>query len=346
MKRIAACLAFLCAGAAAAAEPVSFKGKTVTMLIGYAPGGGTDVSGRLIANYFGKYLPGNPSIVVENMPGADGLSAMNYFAQQVRPDGMTITMGADTQIDPGHYRIPLAHYDPRKFDFIGGAGRGATSLIIRQSAEPRLYDKSASPVVMGTIGGVPHSGMQATAWGIRFLGWNAKWVLGYSGTSELILALRRGEIEMTATANLFEVRDLLNDGTIKILAQTSMPATPRSTAGANGDAPAPFTTLMGGKIADPLQRKGFDYWRSLTETDKWLAAPPGSPADVVDAYRTAYRKMAEDPDFRAQTKSISPDFTPQSHQEFEKLVRTLADTPPEAIEFIDTMLRDQGLNPS
>src|SRR4051812_25179839 len=68
-----------------AAEPISFEGKTVTMMIGSAAGGGTDASGRLIARFLGKYLPGNPTVIVKNVPGAQGMTSMNYFANQVAP---------------------------------------------------------------------------------------------------------------------------------------------------------------------------------------------------------------------------------------------------------------------
>src|SRR5438046_774879 len=80
---------------------------------------------------------------------------------------------------------------------------GGSVLIINKEAEQRLHDKRARPVVMGSPGGIPRSGMQMTVWGSEFLGWNTKWVIGYRGTSELMLALERGEIDMTSTANLF-----------------------------------------------------------------------------------------------------------------------------------------------
>src|SRR5215212_9586420 len=84
----------LAVGLAAAAEPVSFKGKTVTMIVAYAAGGGTDLTGRLIAPYLTKFLPGNPAVVVQNMPGASGTRAMNHIVQRTQPDGLTILMGA------------------------------------------------------------------------------------------------------------------------------------------------------------------------------------------------------------------------------------------------------------
>jgi tripartite-type tricarboxylate transporter receptor subunit TctC len=93
----------MCSGAVAQ-EPVNFAGKTITMIIGYAPGGGTDTSGRLIAQFLAKYLPGSPNVIVENRPGADGVTAMNFFYQQVKPDGMTLTMASSTQGDPVVYK--------------------------------------------------------------------------------------------------------------------------------------------------------------------------------------------------------------------------------------------------
>ena len=119
---------------ATAADPVSFKGKTVTMIIGFAAGGGTDLSGRLIAAYLGKYLPGEPTVIVQNMPGAEGMTAMNFFANQSKPDGLTLTMGSGSVADPINFRKPQAKYDPSKFLFVGGTGRGGTILIISNEA--------------------------------------------------------------------------------------------------------------------------------------------------------------------------------------------------------------------
>ena len=185
-------LVLLLGGAVACAdEPVSFKGKTITMMVASPPGGGTDSSGRLIAPLLGNLLPGKPTIVVRNIPGAEGVTAMNFFVKQVAPDGLTVTMGSTTQADPLLYRRPQSQYDPTTFAIIGGAGRGGTALIIRRDAEARLTDSRAAPAVMGALGGVPRSGMLATAWGIDILGWNAKWVLGYRGTKDLMLALAR-----------------------------------------------------------------------------------------------------------------------------------------------------------
>lgn len=330
----------------ATAQDVSFKDKTVTMIIGYAPGGGTDASGRLIAQFIGKYMPGQPHVVVRNQPGADGMTALNYLVQQTKPDGLTITMGSSTQVDPINYRKPQSAYDPANFEYLGAIGRGGTVMIINTAAEERLYDKSKPPVVMGSIGGTPRSGMQMTAWGIEYLGWNAKWVVGYRGTNDLMIALERGEIDMTSTANMFQVIKIRESGQIKILAQSGT-----LESGAIGarpefsDVPI-FPHLMKGKITDPIAQKAFDYWLSINSVDKWLAALGGTPKDIVETYRNAFAKVSSDAEFTTHGKKISEDFTPMNYQDMVVLVKTLAATPPEAIGHTSALMRKQGLQVS
>ena len=328
---------------AVAQENISLQGKTVTMIIGYAPGGGTDAFGRLTAGYLASHLPGAPTVVVRNVPGANGMTAMNYLVQQVAPDGYTITTASGTTADPMNYRKPQSHFDPTAFAVIGGAGRGGVMLLINKDAEKRLYDKQARPVVMGALSGVLRSGMQMTAWGIEHLGWNAKWVIGYRGTSELMLALERGEVEMTSTANLAHIQKFLDTGRFKLVSQTgahkngSLVSRPEFV-----DAPI-FAKMLGGRINDPLVAKAFDYWMSNTAMDKWLALPPHPPRAMVDAYRAAYARMIQDPEFIERGKKISEDFVPLLHGDVEALLNTLGGTPPAAIDYIGALLRKQGL---
>jgi tripartite-type tricarboxylate transporter receptor subunit TctC len=345
MKKAGLCLLACWLGwsAAAAQEPVSFRGKTVTMIIGFAAGGGTDAFGRLAASFLGTYLPGAPTIVVRNMPGADGVTAMNYLVQQVVPDGYTITTASSTTADPLNYRKPQSHFDATTFLVVGGAGRGGEVLLINKEAQKRLLDKQAPPVVMGSLGGNPRSGMQMTAWGVEFLGWNAKWVVGYRGTSELMLALERGEIDMSSTANLFLVQKLVDSGKFSILVQTGslkngeMVARPEF-----GGAPI-FAKMMQGKIKDAVAVKAFEHWKGIALMDKWLALPPKSSTLMLDAYREAYAKITQDADFLDRARKISEDFTPMLNRDVETLVNTLGSTPPEATEYTATMLRKQGL---
>lgn len=327
-----------------AESAVSFEGKTITMLIGFESGGGTDGAGRLMTSFLAKYLPGNPAFKVQNMPGADGLTALNYFVQQVKPDGTTVTLGASTQASPARYRKPQSKYDPAKFHLVGGTGRGGTVLLINADAEKRLYDKSLPPVVMGSLGGMPRSGMLTTAWGIEVLGWNAKWVLGYRGTNDLMIALERGEIDMTATGNTFLISKLVKDGKFKILTQSGQLDGGRVVGRQEFGAAPVFPTMVESQLKGALQTQSFKFWSHVTWIDKWVALPPDTPKPIVDAYRVAFDKMAKDPEFISMSRKISEDFEPQSYSDVQKLMDQVVGTSDEAIGYMETMLKGQGLN--
>ena len=196
---------------------------------------------------------------------------------------------------------------------------------------------------MGSLGGVPRAGSQTAAWGAGLLGWNIKWVVGYPGTNELMLALDRGEVDMTSTANLFLVQQFLASGKFKILVQTGIVRNGKVVQRADyGDAPL-MANLVESKITDPLVRQAYEYWSSNTALDKWIAVPPKTPDAYVRAYRQAYQHAFTDPAFAETGKQISDDLEPMAWEDVELLMKKLGSTPPAAISFITDMLRKQGL---
>jgi hypothetical protein len=345
MKRTGVCLLGVLAAAsvASADEPISFKGKTITVVVAAPAGGGTDSSARLIGTLIANHLPGRPAVIIRNIPGAQGITGMNYFVQQVAPDGLTVTMASTTTADPMLYRKPQSQYDPTTFPIVGGVGRGGTVLLMRKEAEARLYSKREAPVTMGALAGVPRSGMQVTAWGIAYLGWNARWILGYRGTNELMIALERGEIDMTTTGNLFQIQKLLDTGKLKIASQAGTLQNGKHVPRPEfGDAPM-FVDLMEGKLKEPLVQQAFDFWSSLTALDKWFALPPKTPEPLVRAYREAYQAAASGQDFAELGKKISEDLEPMAHEDVSLLINKLGATSPDAIATIGAMLRKQGV---
>ena len=251
---------------------------------------------------------------------------------------------ASTSADPLNYRKPQAHFDATTFEVVGGGvGRGGSALLISQAAHKRLTDKAAPPVLMGSPAGVPRSGIQMTAWGSEFLGWNTKWVIGYRGTNDLLLALERGEIDMTSTANLFLITKLLATGRFNILAQSGTlqhgAIVPRPDF---GDAPV-LASLLQGRIADPLARAAFEYWGNISSMDKWLALPPKTPSPRLAAYRDAYARIVRNPDFLDRGKKTSDDFVPLLSREVESLIKTLGQRSPDAFAFLNRMFKKQGL---
>jgi tripartite-type tricarboxylate transporter receptor subunit TctC len=341
-----AALAMVMGGIAAwgpAMAGVSFKGKTVTMIIGYRPGGGTDAVGRLTGKYLAQYLPGKPQIIFRNMPGGGGITSMNHFANQAKRDGSTITAGSSTQPDPLRFRRKSAKYDPLTFHYIGGIARGSTVMMINPAAKARLLDRSKKPVIMGAVDGT-RSSMQVALWGAEYLGWNLKWVIGYPGTSEIALALQRGEVDMSSTGNLFIIKELITSkkavplvqsGTLsmgKLMARSEFPKVPV------------FSAMVQPKITDPIAKKAFAYWEGINALDKWLALPPKTPAAVVKTYRAAFVKAVKDKAFLKQgRKMVSQDFSAILPDDQTTMIKKVAGTPNEALAYIKTLKKKNKL---
>ena len=328
--------------AAADDSQVSFQGKTATMIIPTTPGAGTDLSARLFARFFTKYLPGQPSFVSSNVPSGHGVSALNFLAQQAKPDGLTVTMASDSQADPLTFHTPQSRYDPLTFPIVGAIAMSDTVMIIRTAALARLRDPAASPVAMGSVGGAPRSGMRMAVWGREYLGWNLRWVVGYPGSADLVMALERGEIDMTAFPGTYLTDKLTDPKSYAILYRVGLGGDAPMSGRADVDNAPLFVDAMNGKIGDPKTLAAYEYWRAAT-LFKWLALPPKTPEAVVRVYREAYLKIADDPDFKKQTAAITERFTVLSPEEATQLVRALAMTSDSAIDTMSELMSKQGL---
>ena len=338
---LAACGVSLGLGLTPAAA-IDFKNQTISMVVGAEPGGGTDTTARLMAPFFEKYLPGKPSVVIRNRPGAGGVTALNYVVQQTKPDGLTLIGGGNAQLSPVTYR-KSGVYDPRKFRVIGGLGRGGTVMIVNKDHEARLYDKAQPPLFYGALDGT-RSGEQVVFWGMEYLNWNAKIVIGYRGTNELSIAMDRGEIDMHTTSNVFLVKKLMQSGRFNIIGQSGMLANGRFAPRPDfPDAPV-IGDVIGAKITNPIAQQAFDYLQSFTATDKWVGLREGTTDDVLQVYRETFNKIVADPDFQARAGTGGEDMSPQAPQDVELLIRQMADLTPEAEDYIKDIQRRHGLD--
>jgi tripartite-type tricarboxylate transporter receptor subunit TctC len=343
MSGIAAVLLVLLVSPAARAEDPTFAGKTVRLIVGSAAGGVTDVGARLIARFVGKYLPQSPTVVVQNMPAANGIAAANYFYQQVAPDGLTFLGGSSSQVTPDVVRTnPAVRYDPEKFAFIGGIENAGTLLIAAKPALARLAAGAGPPVVMGQVGGARTAGLIAV-WGAEYLGWKLRWVTGYQGTPQLVFALERGEADMMDTASYSVIEPLLAQGGFAAVLQTGVYINGALTK-REGFAKVPLLTdMLEGKISGPAH-DAFSRWLRTVEIGKYYALPPSTPAGYLAAYRAAFAKMQADPEFKALAKStIDPDYVMMSAADTRKLIEDLVATPPEALELINALRHKYGL---
>lgn len=335
--------AALCAAAARA--QVSFENKKIDVLIGSEVGGGTDTSTRLIARYIANYLPGNPTMVIRNMPGARGTLALNNFvtSPNVKPDGLTWAGGGSAHIDPNAISRPQVKYDPATFRYIGAVTRGGSILVLRKEKLANLTDKSLPPIVVGTIDGIG-SWEQLVMFGQKILGWNAKFVLGYRGTQEMVLALQRGEIDMTGTANPPLLQQMFSTGGVIGVAHEggsddSYGAEQRA---AFGNVP-PMGNLLAGKL-EGIAVDAFEFWSLVRLTDKWYALPAGTPEAIVAAYRTAFDKATADPEFAQHAHAqFGDDFQGLTGAKIQSVVEKTTHPKKEVLTYIEDMKAANGV---
>ncbi len=324
---------------------VDFKGKTIQIIINSRPGGGTDASARQIGSLLIEHLPGKPGIIFRNLPGGGGIKANNYFYAKVKPDGMTLLSGSRSQVSPFKLRHRAVKYDPSKYRYIGGTGRLGTLIMINKKETARLTDPKARPLAFGGIDG-ERSGSQAGVWGAEYLGWNVKFVLGYTGTSALLLAARRGEIDMVHHQNIFNLKPLLADNMLaiaqigirdpsgKMVARKSFPDIP-----VLGD-------LIAAKL-DARAKKAYETWLDDQVVEKWIALPPGTADDVTAVYVKAYAAVMNDPKYqKLAAQEFGDDFGWLTAPELTRIVKNLVATTDEDLAYFARLRTKHGLAPA
>jgi tripartite-type tricarboxylate transporter receptor subunit TctC len=316
------------------AEAPYYDGKTLKILVSSGTGGGTDTAARLVSRFIGKYLPGNPRVLVQNMPGGGGTIANNYFFSEVKPDGLTIMQDSSSGIGNFVRGGSTIKYDPRKNRMIGGVARSGTLLMIRNDARERLTNRSAKPVVVGDSDGI-RSWVAMTVWAAEYLGWNLRWIYGYPGSRELQLAIRQGEIDVWGTANVKLVKDLQREGLVQILfaederRREDFPGVPS------------FIETLGAKKPTGLAWQAFVGWAGSPELDKFLVAPAATPEHLVKSLREAFAKVMKDPEVDKEgDKFFGDGWKPIAPERVEDLIREETSVSKEAKDFI-TKLRQK-----
>jgi tripartite-type tricarboxylate transporter receptor subunit TctC len=322
---------------ALAAEPASYEGKTIRIIVSSGAGGGTDTAARLVSRFIPKYIAGNPKIVVQNMPGGGGTVANNYFASEVKPDGLTIMQDSSSGIGNFVRGGPTIKYDPRKYKVIGGVARPGSLLMVRNDARPRFNNRGAKPLVVGDTDGI-RTWVAMTVWGAEYLGWNLRWIYGYPGSRELQLAIRQGEIDVWATQNAKLVKDLQREGVVQVMVteedhrREDFPEVPT------------FLELLGPKKPTGLSWQAYQSWVGAPELDKFLVAPEGTPDHLVKILREAFAKVMKDPEVDKEgDKFFGDGWKPHAPEKIENVIREHVAIPKEAKDFITKMRQKYGL---
>jgi tripartite-type tricarboxylate transporter receptor subunit TctC len=336
MPIILAAAALFGAAQAAAADPVEdFYGsnRPVTLQIGAGSAGdGYDLYGRLVARHIVKYIPGHPTIIVQNVPGGPGgLRVANQFATTVPKDGSVFGMfisGMPTSplLNPG-----MATYDPRRFGFIGSPNREVQVLVISGKAAAKTVDDVFHKEVI-TGASSPGAGV----WDYprmtnALLGTKFKIITGYMSPRETALAIERGEVEAMAGINWTAAKSFFQQkfasGELRLVAQYGFAKLPELKD-------TPLFPLG----PDPKLRPYFRILYARQDYGRPLAFPPGVPADRVAAFRTAFAKTVKDPEFLEEAAHMKLDINPVSGEEMQQLTDEIYRTPREVVTHMQALL--------
>ncbi len=323
--------ATLIAGAAQAQEEVAnfYRGKNVQMIVGSSAGGGYDLYGRLVARAIGKHIPGSPTVVVSNMAGAGSIVATQHIAIAAPKDGTV--MGA---IFPGAIMEPLigdkgkVKYDARKLSFIGSANNELYVCIIRADAPAKNFDEFLKGNVLIGASAAGGSTRDFPLLLNSVFNANFKIVSGYPGSTEILLAIEKGEVQGTCGIGWSTVSvqkaQWVKDKFIRVVAQEGMRSEPQL------DKEGVPLAYSYAKTKEQQQIMQVHY-EPLTFGRPFIAAPE-VPPERLEALRTAFMKTMSDPDLKAEAERLKLDVSPISGTEMAQIVNRIFDLPPNIIE--------------
>lgn len=319
-------LAFGSVALPANADPVAefYKGKQITIYIGYAAGGGYDLYGRLVSRHIGKHIPGKPRLVPQNMPGAGSLKLANYLYNVAPKDGTAL--GMITQSTPQEEALgtPGINYRSAKFSWIGRVTSNVELTVVWHTAgvESIRDAKSKEVIVAGTGPTTPSEVFPKVLNGV--VGTKFKVISGYGGSSEGVLAMERGETmgALLSWASLKTKQDWLSNGKIKILVQYAAQRHP--------DLSNVPTMVDLGETED--DRRLLAFYTSGAEVGRSVMAPPAIPGERVRALRAAFDAMIKDPEFLSEVKKADLEFDPISGEKLQQVVEEAANIPAQLVE--------------
>ena len=325
--------AALTAGAIAAAAPAAaqtpaefYKGKTLTVYVGLSPGGGYDINARLVAKYLGRYIPGQPEVIVRNMPGAGGLVMTNYVANVSPKDGLHI--GAPQRgvpFEPLLMDDSHAKFDAVKLQWIGSANADTSvAVATRRSGIKSWRDlKTRELIVAGT--GVGTESVVVPYVLRNVLGFKFKVVASYPGGSEMNLAMQRGEVDGRGTFSWTSLKphykEWVESGELVILYQQGLRKHPD----------IPDVPLVTDLAENDDQRKMLELQFTPFEIGRPYFVAEGVPADRVTALRRAFDQAMKDKELLADADRQKLEISPTSGEDMQQILQRIYATPKELV---------------
>jgi tripartite-type tricarboxylate transporter receptor subunit TctC len=328
---LGALLSVVVGGTAGAQTPEQFFAhKTINIAIGYTPGGSYDLYGRLIQRHLGKHIPGQPTVVAQNMPGAGSLKAANYTYEVALKDGTALGVIVESAALEQAIDNPGVHYDAAKFSYIGRVATSDNIFMMWHTAKVQSIADALQ--TEATMAGTGPGNIAETIPKLlnALIGTKFKIVSGYPASNEGMLAMERGEVDGAGsswTAVKVGKADWLRDKKIKIILQTA----PERIA----ELPdAPSIAEYGKSAAD----KELTYlYASGSAVGRSLIGPPGIPDDRLKALQGAFMAMVKDPDFLAEIKKMNIDLEPLPGDGVQALVEKTLSVSPEVRQRAKTL---------
>jgi tripartite-type tricarboxylate transporter receptor subunit TctC len=320
------------AGQAVYAQDPFYKGKQIRIIVGLSSGGGYDRAARMIARHIGKYIPGNPDLVVQNMPGAGSVTAANYVWGVAKPDGLTLLAPHNNFYLSQLSGQKEVQFDLPKFQWIGSLENDDMMIFARADAPFKSMSEVVRQKMTPKCGstGVGSSDYVMSKILEETIEAQIQHVTGYPGSSEIAIALERGEVQcMGLTISTYYGREpfltWVKSKFVRFLAQSGRKRDPRV-----GDAPTIYE-LMDEFKTPATKRRVAEAMLLGGEWARPLMAPPGTPADRVAVLRAAYEKVAKDPDLIAEAKKMRIDVTPVTGEKLQSMAKEVMVQPPEVI---------------
>ena len=305
-----------------------YEGKVATIIVGFTPGGTYDQMARLYARHMPRFLPGKPTIVVQNMPGAGSLVATTHLANTAVRDGTVLGVVGGGTVWESILGNPQARYDPKTFNWIGGKSRdNITCLVWHTSPIRTIADAMASEVIVGATG--PGSRTMTFPKALNDLvGTKFKIVAGYPGGNEITMALEKGEVGGYCGWALGSLKQRApqwyDEKKVRFLVQFASAR----------DKDLLDVPLAVDLAKTPAHRDIMEFLTSDAVLAWTLLAPPGVPGERVALLRQAFEAMLRDPAVLAEAEREKLEIDPVPGPELQALVERLARTPPTTLEAI------------
>src|SRR5579871_6565086 len=291
-----------------------YKGKTVQVLVGFGPGGGYDLYARTLARYMGRHIPGNPTMVPQNMPGAGGVKVMNYLYNVARKDGTVIaTFARGLAIEPLLGHAQGTQFDATKFGWVGSVSNEVSICAYWNTSGIKTWqDMQTKPSTIGASAAGADSEIFPTVLRNLFH-LPTKIVTGFSnGGADIVLGLERGEVGgrcgWSWSSLLSENKALLDQKKINIVLQLAL----------QKHEDLPNVPSVMDLPTSPQNKAALKLIVSRQSIARPFAAPPGLPPERLQALRAGFEATMKDPDFLAEAKKLDLEVRPVSGVEVEE----------------------------